>query len=297
MIDTIELKPGEYSFRDPKTLQPHPVSAALYLIGRDDWSIDTKQMTPLEASNEIMEKMDVNNIQDSIDHDGIRVPLVITPEGIIISGCRRWKVARLLGLPSIPVEVKSFEDEVEEKRAILDYNRSREKSFSQKMREAELMKEIARIRATKKILTGRRDPPPMLGEGLPTKRHARETKAIAGSRIGIGAETFRKAEQIWNKAKEGNRKALGLIRNLDEKTTSINAVFNTLKKADNNVDPPQLSRWQKGEPVDAGVTWICPHCDKTCRLFHLQNGKHRLVETGESDNSVGPTSETANSGD
>jgi hypothetical protein len=294
MIDTIELKPGEYSFRDPKTLQPHPVSAALYLNGRDDWSIDTEQMTPLEASNEIMEKMDVSDILDSIARDGIRVPLVITPEGIIISGCRRWKVAMMLGLTTVPVEVKSFADEVEEKRAILDYNRSRVKNTSQTMREADLHMEIIGKLARKRILAGKRDPEPILAQG---SKHKRKTNTIVGALSGMGKETFRKVEYIWQQAKSGDQKAVALIRNLDEKTTSINAAFNTLKKADNDLNPPQLSKWQKGEPVDAGVTWTCPRCGKTCRLFHLQNCEHRLVETGESDNSVGPTSETANSGD
>ena len=55
----------------------------------------------------------------------------------------------------VPVEVKSFADEVEEKQAIMDYNRTREKTFSQKMREADLIKEIAGSKAKKKMLTGK----------------------------------------------------------------------------------------------------------------------------------------------
>lgn len=289
MTDQIEPKPGEFSFRDPKTLQPHPMSAYLYLNGRNTWSTDAKQMTPLEASNEIMEKTYVGDIQDSISRDGIRVPLVITPEGIIISGCRRWKVARRLSLAQVPVEIKSFENEAEEKQAILDYNRYRVKTLSQTMREAELIKEIAGSRAKKKMLAGRRDLTLHSGEGLPVNRHDRETAAVVGSHIGMGKDKYRKVEQIWNKAKEGNQKAIELVEKLDEKTTSVDAAFNTLKKDDDHLNSPPLSKWQKGEPIGDGPICTCLHCGKTYRLIHSQSGKHRLMETGEPDNSKAPT--------
>jgi hypothetical protein len=289
MIDTIELKPGEYSFRDPKTLQPHPVSAALYLNGRDDWSIDARQMTTLEASNEIMKRMDVSDIQDSIARGGIREPLVINPEGIIISGCRRWKVARILGLPSVRVEVKTFPNEIEEKQAILDYNMSRVKNTSQTMREADLHIEIIGKLARKRILAGKRDPEPILAQG---SKHQRKTNTIVGALSGMGKETFRKVEYIWQQAKSGDKKAVALIRNLDEKTTSINAAFNTLKKDDNDLNPPPLSKWQLAEPAGEGSVCAC-YCGKTYRLVHSKSGKHRLVETSESDNSAAPTPKAA----
>jgi ParB-like chromosome segregation protein Spo0J len=280
-----DLKPGEFTYRDPKTLQPHPASAALYLAGREGWGVRDKLMTPLEAANEIMEQMDVSDIIDSIANN-LRDRLVINPQDIIISGCRRWKCAMLLGLTSIPVEVKSFANEIEEKRAILDYNRYREKTFSQKMKEAELMAEIAGISAKKKMITGKKDPTPILGEGTDPKRHARETKALVGSRIGMGTETFRKAEQIWNKYKEGNPVAIELVGKLDGNKTSVNAAFTTLKKADDNRDLQQLSKYQLAEPIGEGSSCICQTCGKSYQLVHCQSGKHRLVETSESNTPI-----------
>jgi ParB-like chromosome segregation protein Spo0J len=282
MYDT-EIKPGEFTFRDPKTLQPHPVSAALYLEGRYGFSTDAKQVTPLEASNEIMEGMDVRDLMDSIKRDGIRVPLVVTPEGIIISGCRRWKCAMRLGLTRVPVEVQIFEKGAEEKLAIIEYNRYRDKTFSQKMREAELTAEIAGISAKKKIITGKKDPTPILGEGLPVKRHEKESRAIAASGIGIGTETFRKGEKIWNKAKQGDPKAIELVEKLDNKKTSVDAAFNIVKKVENHADSRPLSKWQSAEPIGEGPICTCPTCGKSYRLVHCKSGKHRPVETSESD--------------
>ena len=129
----------------------------------------------------------------------------------------------------------------------------REKTFSQKMREAELLKEIAGRRAKRRMLAGRRDPTLIFGEGYSAKRHNRETDAIVGAHVRMGKDTFRRAEQIWNKAKQGNWKAAELIGDLDRSATSVNAAYTTLKKYENSLDKPKLSR--QLEPVDSGEVW------------------------------------------
>ena len=270
--DAIELKPGEYAFRDPKTLQPHPISASLYLDRRED----NQLFTPMEAANEIMEKMDVNDILDNVGQRGILVPLVINKDGIIISGSRRWKAARLLQLTNVPVEVKTFLNETEEKRAILDYNRTRTKTESQKMREADLYKEIISKLAAERMLDGKRNPVPNLAQG---SKHQRKTNTIVSALLGMGKETFRKEDYIWQRAKSGDPKAVTIMQKLDEKTTSIDPAFNILKKADKGLALPQLSRWQKGEPVGPGHIWTCPECGCQLEIFHLKNGRHRHMES------------------
>jgi len=252
-LNKSEAKPGEISTRDPITLKPHPLSAALYgaidpLVEISGWQANRP------ARGSVIQTMDTTDLLESIEWDGILVPLVIKEDSIIISGCRRWKAALQLGLTSVPVEVKSFKNEIEEKQAILDYNQYREKTFSQKMREAELLKEIAGRRAKRKMLAGRRDPTLIFGEGYSAKRHNRETDAIVGDQVRMGKDTFRKAEQIWNKAKQGNWKAAELIGDLDRSATSVNAAYTTLKKYENSLDTPKLSRWQL-EPVDSGEVW------------------------------------------
>ncbi len=282
-LNESKAKPGEISSRDPLTLKPSPISAALY--GAIDpyreirgWRADSVR-SPESARLTVIDRTNTIDLLESIERKGILVPLVINEGGVIISGCRRWKTALELGLPRVPVEVKSFESEVEEKQAILDYNRQREKTFSQKMREAELLKEIAGGRAKRRILAGRRDPTLIFGEGSP-KRHERETAAIVGGRVRLGKDTFRKAEGIWIKGKAGDRKARELIAALDQGTTSVNAAYNTLKKPGNGADGPKPSRWDLLEPADSGELCTCPLCQKRFRLVHLLHGnnRHRLIE-------------------
>ncbi len=282
-LNRSEAKPGEKSSRDPITLKPHPISAALY--GAIDpyreirgWRADSVR-SPESARLTVIDRTNTIDLLESIERKGILVPLVINEEGVIISGCRRWKAALELGLPRVPVEVKSFESEIEEKQAILDYNRQREKTFSQRMREVELLGDITGKRAKQRMLAGRRDPTPIFGEGFSAKRHERETVAIVGAHVGMGSDTLRRGQQIWSKAKEGDRKAEELIVALDGGATSVNAAYNTLKKCENGADEPKPSRWQRLEPVDSGEVCVCPHCNKPVRLVHLHgNNKYRLIE-------------------
>ncbi len=187
-------------YRNPKQLQPHPVSVALY------------------GDNHI------DDLMESIKQYGVLVPLTITDKGMIISGHRRWRCACELSLATIPVEVKSFDDELSEKKAILDFNKQREKTFSQKMAEAKLLKEIVAEEAQLRI---RHTPVPTLAQG--------KTADIVGKETDIGGRTtFHKAERIWDKAQEGDNKARQLVEQLDNEEITINKAFQ-------EIQPPHVS--------------------------------------------------------
>lgn len=275
-----EIEAKLITFKDPMTLIPHPVSASLY--GEIDemeirgWRADKSPF--LNDNTSIIQRMDVTDLLKSIGRDGILVPLIINDDGVIISGSRRWIAALKLGLPSVPVEVRSFKNESEEKQAILDYNRYREKSFSQKMREAQLLKEIEAKKAKRRMLAGRRDPTLTSGEGYSPKRHERETAVIVAARMQMRKDTFRKGEKVWNEAKEGNEEAAKYVKAMDDETKSVNSAFLALKKAVIVRDEPKLSELQRAESVDSGEVVTCPQCRKSLRLLHLSRGRHKLVE-------------------
>jgi ParB family chromosome partitioning protein len=188
-------------YRNPKDLKPHPVSINLY------------------GDNHI------DDILESIRQFGILTPLTITSNNLIISGHRRWHSAIKLGLDSVPVEIKNYDNELNEKRAILEFNKQREKTFSQKMNEANLIKEIVSDEAKLRIS---HTPTPTLEEG--------ETADIVGRKVNIGGHTtFRKAEKIWDKANNGDIKAKKLVEQLDKQEITIN-------KAYQDIEPPHVAQ-------------------------------------------------------
>jgi hypothetical protein len=77
-------------------------------------------------------------LAESIRKYGIQEPLVITTDNFILSGHRRYAAARLAGLDTVKCRVEDVihnghRDEIVKR--LREYNRQREKSFDEKMRE------------------------------------------------------------------------------------------------------------------------------------------------------------------
>ncbi len=112
-----------------RLLVPHPSNASIY--GEDE---------------------DVSSLVESIQRAGWIKPLVVTPNYIIISGHRRRQAALVLGLETVPVEVREFSSSATELEALLLENQSRHKTIEQKVREANVWKDVESELAHKRKL-------------------------------------------------------------------------------------------------------------------------------------------------
>jgi len=70
---------------------------------------------------------------ESVRRHGIMVPLAIKEDGTIISGHRRWQAALALKMEYVPVQSVDYADDLDEREAIIEFNRQREKTFSQRV--------------------------------------------------------------------------------------------------------------------------------------------------------------------
>lgn len=186
--------------RNPADLKPHPVSLNLY-------GVDTTE-----------------DLVESVREFGILTPIIITPADVVISGHRRWRVALEAGLDSVPVEVRDFGDETGEKRAILEYNRQRDKTFSQKMGEVDL---VVKIVEGERKLNSLANSPSYRGGNISSSIKG-STDEIMGQQLKVSSKTFYKAERIWNKAKDGDERARLLIKQLDAGDESISGAYTKL---------------------------------------------------------------------
>jgi hypothetical protein len=82
---------------------------------------------------------DVRALADSILEHGVREPLVITEDGFILSGHRRYTAARIAGLAEVPCRIEPISywdgDTDEILRLLREYNRQRVKSLDEMLRE------------------------------------------------------------------------------------------------------------------------------------------------------------------
>lgn len=113
-----------------EALRPHPVNDRIY---GDDGTTD-------------------DDLRESIRRQGVLVPLVVLPDGRIISGHRRWSAARAEGLAAVPVTdyPGDPDDETEIKSAILEHNRQRVKSPEQRAREVAALMEVEQERGRRR---------------------------------------------------------------------------------------------------------------------------------------------------
>ncbi|MBD1213929.1 MAG: ParB/RepB/Spo0J family partition protein [Dolichospermum sp.] len=78
---------------------------------------------------------DIQEFAQSIKENGLSDALIITPDGRIISGHRRWKAVKLLGWETVNVIEIEFPNEAEETKALLLKNQVRRITIEQICRE------------------------------------------------------------------------------------------------------------------------------------------------------------------
>lgn len=179
---------------------------------------------------------ETEGLLESIRERGILVPLVVVREHQkweLISGHRRLACARKLGLTEVPCQLRSIPDGMSRQRAILDYNRHRHKTFSQSMREADVLesftsedahaRKMANLRHGERVSVDRRNSDDRAGR-------TDETMARA---LGLGGkDLYRQARAIWRAAGAGDPRAESAVSQLDAGTKTIHAAYKDLRRRD-----------------------------------------------------------------
>jgi site-specific DNA-methyltransferase (adenine-specific) len=109
----------------PDKLRPHPRNEKVY--GED-------------------EELEDSFVQ-SVDQKGVLEPLVVNRNHKIISGHRRWTAARRTGTEEVPVRVVEFDDDLQEREALIEFNRQRDKTPGQIINEFDEMLQVEQERA------------------------------------------------------------------------------------------------------------------------------------------------------
>lgn len=108
-------------------LKPHPKNAEIY------------------GQNE-----NVSDLVEKIRRSGQVHTLVVTSKGIVLAGHRRLKACIELGIQEVDVEIRDFDTIEQEIEYLIDNNATREKTETQKAREARELKKVETILAKKR---------------------------------------------------------------------------------------------------------------------------------------------------
>jgi ParB family chromosome partitioning protein len=201
--------------------------------------IATDQLRPNSFSISLYGEPDgeIDDLIESVRREGILVPIVATPAiddlWEVVSGHRRLACARRLGLLEVPCEIRSFESIEQRRRAVLDYNRQRRKTFSQLMREADALEDLegprARGRRDANLRQNQSEPPDRRN---PDNRHGRSDATIART-LGLGGkDLYRQARAVWQAARDGDARASSSVGLLDLGEKTIHSAYKDLRRRD-----------------------------------------------------------------
>lgn len=158
-INSAVIDLGKHEERNPRALTPHPRNAVLY-------------------GDELNEALLID-----IREHGMREAIVITPDGIIISGHSRCKIAIALNYSLVSVIVVNLIDPIEIEAAMISANNTRQKTNYMRAREYQRLKPIEEARAKQRMLAGKKiTPPSNSAEGPAQQGEARE---IAATEVGL----------------------------------------------------------------------------------------------------------------
>ena len=197
-----------------------------------------------------MDSASVESLKHDIKEHGIRIPLIINPQNVLLDGHTRLQIAKELGFESVPVEVRKFEDEVEEKEFIIQVNlHRRHLNNAQKAELALKLLELEKRRAKVRQLAGLKqysensvvvpdvslsittpDPEVIPVDSILNQRNKDNGRArnIVAGKAGISVGTIHKVEKIKALAKEDKEIANEWKKALEGKTT-INKVYQKVK--------------------------------------------------------------------
>lgn len=192
------------------------------------------QIFPNEKNRSIYDNPDQDELQElaeGIKRHGLKEPIVVTKDGKIISGHRRYYAAIKAGLSDVPIRYEHPQDDNHELELLVEYNRQRRKKPTEIYREAQVIRSIL----NKKEISGR------------------TTDHIA-KQVGLGSgRNLEKLEYVQENAPES------IKAQLDRGEVSIHHAYQEAKKiqqAPKELQGQVAEKVEQGQPVNKAVAQV-----------------------------------------
>lgn len=242
-IEKQQLTEGEQTKLPADSLEPHPRNQEIYTNG------------------------DISDIVERMREHGFKEEhrLLVTPEKQILSGHRRWRSAKKVGIDKVPVEIVEVEDDTEALFRLLLANEYREKTAAEKVNEAQAWREYYESDKTTTLSSGKNydtvaSEKVEISEG--SIRKGRKVKEIATGERKAPDRVVEVAKEQWEVMKKGG-----------EDGQTINGAYQEVRQEEKKVE---IERQQ--ENVDLTISKgpdkeFCPDVERG-ELWQL--GDHYL---------------------
>jgi hypothetical protein len=166
---------GDVSEAKPDELEPHPKNADIYADTDDIADVD-------------------DTFVESVREKGVLEPLVVTDGKKIISGHRRWLAAQAADVDSVPIRKSSFDSDLAEREALIEFNRQREKTPGQIVNEFEEIRDIEKKRGKNNMSQG--------GSNERVRNFSKPLEERAAEKVNadVSGRTLEKGRKVKDKA-------------------------------------------------------------------------------------------------
>jgi N6-adenosine-specific RNA methylase IME4 len=157
---------------------------------------------------------EIESLRESVKKDGIREPLTLNPQLVLLDGHQRYELTFEFGITEVPFKIKEFSSELEEYRYVIEANFFRRHLTTwQKARLALKLEEIESKLAKARQKTGKT---------LAQDRAKGKATEIVAKKAGVGKSTKEQAKKIMKNADEET------IAKLDSGRGSTNSEYNKI---------------------------------------------------------------------
>ncbi len=226
--------------------------------------LPTRSIIPNPFSVNVYETLaePIDDLLPSLREDGLLVPLVVTPRHdryLLVSGHRRYRCAMELGWPTIGCEIREFADEAAMQAAVIAYNHSRNKTFRQKMREADALEQLEGEAARRRRNAALRKGATVVRQDFVERGQAGRTDERVARAVGFGSrELYRQARAVWRAAQDNDERAAAALDLLDRGTKTIHAAYKDLRRRDRfsaNFKPTPYDVWSFRSDAAFGIPY------------------------------------------
>ncbi len=175
-----------------------------------------------------LSKMDFNNLKNSIDKNGLWIPILCNKDGVILDGHHRYDICHELGIQTKHA-VRTFENPLLEKKFVIECNLHRRhlNDFQKAELGIPLQKINEEIAKQNQQLHHNR-----VSSNEETHNSNKETS----QEIGVSKSTFERAKKIIEKAPEDLKEK---VRNGE---TSINYAYKTVNRQDKKANKEPIPK-------------------------------------------------------
>jgi len=225
-----------------------------------DVGIDLLKPHPLNKEIYLEDEKEDKNLEELIKAEGIKTPLFITDDDVILDGHRRYRIAKKLGFKSVPCIIEYPKSREEEFYLILLHNHYRIKKPREIYNEYQLWKKILKPLAEQRRKWKKRVPelranlPQVLPQG------GRVTEQIAKVK-GVSRKQLEKIDYIYShehKSKDTEK----IVEELDKSKISVHRAYERMKeKEEAFVKTARSCDWCRMKIKRAEFHYIVVHKD------------------------------------